>query len=132
MQNRQNRRGAAKSPNFDPSPIIDSAAARVSFLVGSFGSRRPSVAAADYAPISISAPAANLPVPKKRSSDFSRNLKRRDRLLKKGKEAQWRIFDLTRLSVIYANRALRSRAAPDTEKETAYFNRSLGQITTGF
>src|SRR5208337_4250788 len=67
--------------------------------------------------------------PEERSGDFSQNLERRDRLLKQGQEAQWCIFDPI-MSAIYGNRFLRSGIASDQEKQIAYFNRSLGQITS--
>ena len=65
--------------------------------------------------------------PQERSGDFSDSLERRDRLLKPGQEAQWCIFDSI-VSAIYGNRYLRFRLSSDIEKQTAYFNRSLGQI----
>ncbi len=67
---------------------------------------------------------------KDRSRDFSRDIKRRDALLKPGEEAQWCIFDPL-LSVIFANRYIRSRAPADRERQAFYFNRSLGQISSG-
>ena len=66
--------------------------------------------------------------PEARSADFSQSLERRDRLLKEGQEAQWCIFDPI-LSAIFGNRYLRSGIASDRERQVAYFNRSLGQIT---
>ena len=66
--------------------------------------------------------------PEERSGDFSDNLERRNRFLKEGQEAQWCIFDPI-MSAIYGNRFLRSGVASDHEKQIAYFNRSLGQIT---
>ena len=66
--------------------------------------------------------------PRERSGDFSDEMERRDRLLKPGQEAQWCIFDPI-VSAIYGNRHLRHRLASDREKQTAYFNRSLAQIT---
>jgi len=65
-----------------------------------------------------------------RSRDYSRDLKHRDALLKPGEEAQWCIFDPL-LSVIFANRYIRSRALADLEQQAFYFNRSLGQISSG-
>ena len=67
--------------------------------------------------------------PQERSGDFSQNMERRDRLLKEGQEAQWCIFDPI-MSVIYGNRYLRFGIASDIENQIAYFNRSLGQITS--
>lgn len=67
--------------------------------------------------------------PEERSGDFSENLERRDRFLKKGQEAQWCIFDPI-MSAIYGNRYLQSAIVSDLEKQIAYFNRSLGQITS--
>jgi len=67
--------------------------------------------------------------PKERSGGFSQNMERRDRLLKEGQEAQWCIFDPI-MSVIYGNRYLRFGIASDIENQIAYFNRSLGQITS--
>jgi GH15 family glucan-1,4-alpha-glucosidase len=66
--------------------------------------------------------------PRERSGDFSDSLERRDRLLKPGQEAQWCIFDSI-VSAIYGDRYLRSGLASDSEKQIAYFNRSLAQIT---
>jgi hypothetical protein len=66
--------------------------------------------------------------PQERSGDFSQNMERRDRLLKKGQEAQWCVFDPI-ISAIYGNRYLLSGTASDLENQIAYFNRSLGQIT---
>jgi hypothetical protein len=66
--------------------------------------------------------------PEARSGDFSQDLERRDRFLKEGQEAQWCIFDPI-MSAIYGNRFLRSGVASDLERQIAYFNRSLGQIT---
>jgi Glycosyl hydrolases family 15 len=66
--------------------------------------------------------------PEARSADFSQSLERRDRLLEEGQEAQWCIFDPI-LSAIFGNRYLRSGIASDRERQVAYFNRSLGQIT---
>ncbi len=66
--------------------------------------------------------------PEERSGDFSENLERRDRYLKEGEEAQWCIFDPI-MSAIYGDRYLRTGLASDIEKQIAYFNRSLGQIT---
>ena len=66
--------------------------------------------------------------PEERSGDFSENLERRDRFLRR-QEAQWCIFDPI-MSAIYGNRYLRSGIASDRERQIAYFNRSLGQITS--
>jgi GH15 family glucan-1,4-alpha-glucosidase len=66
--------------------------------------------------------------PQERSGDFSKDMERRDRLLKPGQEAQWCIFDSI-VSAIYGDRYLRAGLPSDLEKQTAYFNRSLGQIT---
>jgi phosphorylase kinase alpha/beta subunit len=66
--------------------------------------------------------------PEKRSADFSNNLDERDRLLKPGEEAQWCIFDPI-LSVIHAKRGVGTQTAADSQRQTEYFNRSLGQIT---
>ena len=66
--------------------------------------------------------------PQERSGDFSDSLERRDRLLKPGQEAQWCIFNSI-VSAIYGNRYLRFGLKSDIEKQIAYFNRSLGQIT---
>ncbi len=67
--------------------------------------------------------------PERRSGDFSENLERRDRFLRKGQEAQWCIFDPI-MSAIYGDRYLRSGIAADRERQLAYFNRSLAQITS--
>jgi phosphorylase kinase alpha/beta subunit len=66
--------------------------------------------------------------PDERSGDFSDDLERRGRFLKEGEEAQWCIFDPI-VSAIYGRRYLLSGSAFDLEKQVAYFNRSLGQIT---
>jgi hypothetical protein len=66
--------------------------------------------------------------PQERSGDFSNDMERRDRLLRPGQEAQWCIFDSI-VSAIYGNRYLRFRQASDVEKQIAYFNLGLGQIT---
>jgi phosphorylase kinase alpha/beta subunit len=67
-------------------------------------------------------------VPEERSGDFSGNMERRDRLLKAGQEAQWCVFDPI-LSAIFGNRYLQSGNESDRDRQIAYFNRSLGQIT---
>jgi len=67
--------------------------------------------------------------PEERSGDFSQSLERRDRVLKRGREAQWCIFDPI-MSAIHGNRYLRSGIASDYKKQIVYFNRSLGQITS--
>ncbi len=48
---------------------------------------------------------------------------------KEGQEAQWCIFDPI-MSAIYGDRYLRLGIASDIENQIAYFNRSLGQITS--
>lgn len=63
-----------------------------------------------------------------RTSDFSDDLSARDSLLEPGAEAQWCVFDPI-LSVIYGHRFHRSRQPADLERQTHYFNRSLGQLT---
>ncbi len=55
-------------------------------------------------------------------------MERRNRLLKAGQEAQWCIFDPI-MSVIYGNRFLRSGNGMDRERQIAYFNRSIAQIS---
>ena len=66
--------------------------------------------------------------PEELSMDFSEDMERRDRYLKNGEEAQWCIFDPI-MSAIYGDRYLRTGLASDVEKQIAYFDRSLGQIT---
>ena len=56
-------------------------------------------------------------------------MERRDRLLKEGQEAQWCVFDPI-ISAIYGARYLRFGIASDIENQIAYFNRSLGHITS--
>jgi phosphorylase kinase alpha/beta subunit len=63
-----------------------------------------------------------------RSADYSEDMQRRDRLLKVGEEAQWCIFDPV-MSAIYGRRYRQSRSEADRDRQIAYFNRSLGQIT---
>jgi GH15 family glucan-1,4-alpha-glucosidase len=66
--------------------------------------------------------------PQARSSDFSDDMERRDRLLKPGQEAQWCIFDPI-VSAIHGDRYRRYGEAADLEKHVHYLNRSLAQIT---
>jgi len=66
--------------------------------------------------------------PQARSSDFSDDMERRDRLLKPGQEAQWCIFDPI-LSAIHGDRHRRSDDASDLDKQVHYLNRSLAQVT---
>ena len=63
-----------------------------------------------------------------RTADFSDDLGRRDRLLHKGQEAQWCIFD-PMLSAMYGRRYLVARRPEDLRLQTHYLNRSLAQIT---
>lgn len=64
-----------------------------------------------------------------RTSDFSDNQAKRDRLLKPNQEAQWCIFDSI-LSVIYGQRFLNSENSEDSQKQRMHLDRSLNQLTT--
>ncbi len=64
-----------------------------------------------------------------RTADFSDNLAERDRLMEKGTEAQWCIFDPI-LSVIFARRFAEHRRAEDRERQFEHLLRSLNQLTT--
>jgi phosphorylase kinase alpha/beta subunit len=63
-----------------------------------------------------------------RTADFSDRQEERDALAVPGKEAQWCIFDPI-LSAIWGQRYERTRSQDDLDRQTFYFNRSLGQIT---
>jgi phosphorylase kinase alpha/beta subunit len=63
-----------------------------------------------------------------RTADFSKDLERRDKLMKPGTEAQWCIFDPI-VSVIYGRRYLKTGRSDDLQRQIHYFNRSLAQIT---
>ncbi|MGQ0633532.1 MAG: glycoside hydrolase family 15 protein [Planctomycetaceae bacterium] len=60
--------------------------------------------------------------------DFSTDLSARNALAIPGSEGQWCLFDST-LSTIYAERYRTSGRADDREKQTAFLNRALLQIT---
>lgn len=64
-----------------------------------------------------------------RTSDFSDNQEKRDRLLKPNQEAQWCIFDSI-LSVIYGHKFLKSENSEDFQKQRMHLDRSLSQLTT--
>lgn len=65
----------------------------------------------------------------KRTTDYSDDTSSRDALLKPGEEAQWCIFDPI-LSVIHAQRFLRSGDAEDRRWQIEHLRRSLAQLTT--
>lgn len=64
-----------------------------------------------------------------RTADFSDNLAERDRLLEKGTEAQWCLFDPI-LSVIFARRFAEHRRMEDLERQFEHLARSLKHLTT--
>lgn len=64
-----------------------------------------------------------------RTSDFSEDQEKRDRLLKPNQEAQWCIFDPI-LSVIYGQQFLKSGNTDDYQKQRIHLDRSLDQLTT--
>jgi len=64
-----------------------------------------------------------------RTVDFSRDIERRDKMLKPGTEAQWFLFDPL-LSVIFARRSLSTRCPRDRERQIHHFNRALALLTT--
>ena len=63
-----------------------------------------------------------------RTVDFSRDLERRDKMLKPGTEAQWFLFDPL-LSVIFARKFLNTRHPQDHERQIHHFNRALALLT---
>lgn len=65
-----------------------------------------------------------------RTADFSSDLSDRDRLLKKGEEAQWCIFDPI-LSAIFGLKFQKTRRKEDLDLQTHYLNRSLAHLTGG-
>lgn len=68
--------------------------------------------------------------PAERTADFSENLATRNKLLPwPGLEAQWCIFDPI-VSCYFGMRFQTTQAREDLEKQTEYFNRALGQITS--
>ncbi len=68
--------------------------------------------------------------PAERTADFSENLATRNKLLPQpGLEAQWCIFDPI-ISCYFGMRFQTTQAREDLEKQTEYFNRALGQITS--
>ncbi len=64
-----------------------------------------------------------------RTADFSDNLAERDRLMEKGTEAQWCLFDPI-LSVIFARRSQTGHHPLDLERQFEHLQRSLQQLTT--
>lgn len=64
-----------------------------------------------------------------RTSDFSDNLAERDRLLEKGSEAQWCLFDPI-ISVIHARRFADHHQPQDRERQFEHLQRALKQLTT--
>lgn len=68
--------------------------------------------------------------PSERTVDFSDDLARRDQLLpNNGEEAQWSLFDPI-ISCIYGARFRANTRGENFARQTEYFNRSLGQITS--
>lgn len=64
----------------------------------------------------------------KRTSNVSEDMSTRDALVKPGEEAQWCVFDPI-MSTIYGRRYLASGNPADAQKQLAYFNRALSQLT---
>lgn len=96
------------------------------FLKGEFGIRR-------YLGDSYWAPDYEDRLPAgERTRDFSEDMEVRDVLLERiGDEAQWCLFDPI-LSAYYGSRFIESRSSLDIEQQTAYFNRTLAQITASW
>jgi Glycosyl hydrolases family 15 len=73
--------------------------------------------------------------PEQRTADFSDDLAARDRLLQKGTEAQWCIFDPA-ISCAYGSRVIKDHAKqrgfnqPAFAKQLHHLQRSLSQLTT--
>lgn len=110
--------------NVVPGAQADAILARVhEQLQGTYGIRR-------YSGDSYWAPDYKRHLPAEaRAADFSEDMARRRRLLEKpGDEAQWCIFDPI-VSCIYAQRYLASNDPADLHRQTAHFNRAIGQIT---
>lgn len=63
-----------------------------------------------------------------RTVDFSDSVETRNRLLEPGQEAQWCLFDPI-MSAAYGRRYQRTGKSTDLDRQTYYFNRSLGQLT---
>lgn len=66
--------------------------------------------------------------PTQRTVDFSDSIERRNALLAPGQEAQWCLFDPV-MSAAYGRRYQRTGRRGDLDRQTYYFNRSLGQLT---
>lgn len=66
--------------------------------------------------------------PTQRTVDFSDSVEQRNKLLVPGQEAQWCLFDPI-MSAAYGRRYQRMGRRADLERQTHYFNRSLGQLT---
>lgn len=66
--------------------------------------------------------------PGERTVDFSQSVGLRDRLLVPGQEAQWCLFDPI-MSAAYGRRYQRTGRKEDLNRQTYYFNRSLGELT---
>jgi hypothetical protein len=62
------------------------------------------------------------------TADFSERMEERDKMHNIGEEAQWCIFDSI-ISVIYAERYMKSRSQKDLNEQIFFFNRSLAQLT---
>lgn len=66
--------------------------------------------------------------PTQRTVDFSDRVEMRNKLLAPGQEAQWCLFDPI-MSAAYGRRYQRTARRGDLNRQTYYFNRSLGQLT---
>lgn len=66
--------------------------------------------------------------PTQRTVDFSDRVEMRNKLLAPGEEAQWCLFDPI-MSAAYGRRYQRTARRGDLNRQTYYFNRSLGQLT---
>lgn len=66
--------------------------------------------------------------PEQQSGDYSISTEYRDLLLEPGCEAQWALFDPV-ISIIFAERYLKSKRQEDLAQQSFYFNRSLRQLT---
>ena len=67
--------------------------------------------------------------PEYRTMNMSEDLILRDAHAQSGQEAQWCIFDSI-ISVIYGQQYLHTGKSTDLAKQTHYFNRALGQLTS--
>ena len=112
-----------------PLQIVDDAMIRrivenvCTHLLGPIGIRRyigDSYWCADY---------RDLLPPETRTTDYSEDMSVRDRLLHPGEEAQWCLFDPI-ISIIHAQRYLKTNDAHDRQLQIEHLRRSLAQLTT--